>query len=205
MKKKQLLPHELPKGHGLLLERLPKLAGRDTGALDMTPAALIASLKSHVIFMMKNTTTARGTRIAPMVYVWKNGKALVTVLRPSPGETLNFTPESLGRFASQMGEDAEAPAVGLICDARGVGMPTQSFKDQPVSFPIQIWDAWVVLLRIREGDRLWSCAQTYTHALTGDAVIWGDRFVWDSATDPDPAHRETFQLPAWYPAAGRRD
>ena len=48
MKKKQLLPHELPKGHGLLLERLPKLAERDTGPLDMTPAALIASLKSHV-------------------------------------------------------------------------------------------------------------------------------------------------------------
>jgi len=198
MKKKKLLPHELPDHHDSLLEGLPKMA-EEKGSIDMTPAPLIARLKSDILLMKKHTTTARDTSIVPMIYVWKNGKALVTVLKPSPGETLNFTAESLGQFASQMGKDAEAAAVGLIYDARGVDMPTQSFKDQPVSLPGQKWDAWAALLRIREDDRLWSCAQTYSHALTSDAVIWGVRLIWDSATDPVPAHREAFQLPAWYP------
>ena len=191
MKKKKRLPHE----------RLPKMA-EEKGPIDMTPAGLIASLKSEIILMKKHTTTAKGTAISPMVYVWENGFCRVTVLQPSPGTTLAFTPESLGLMASGMGKGPEArhvaEAVGLIYDARGVDMPTQSFKDQPVSLPGQKWDAWAALLRIRQGDRLWQCAQTYSHALTSDAVIWGDRIVWDSATDPDPVRRKMFQLPAWY-------
>ncbi|MGA2631686.1 MAG: hypothetical protein ABSG54_15915 [Terriglobia bacterium] len=176
-----------------------KTAEKKTAEIDMTPKGLIALIRSQLEFMRTNTTTAKGTAILPMVYVFKNGKALVSVLRPSPGETLTFNPEFLGRSALQMGKDAKADAVALIYDARGVDMPTQSFKDQPVSLPGQKWDAWAVLLRIHEGDRMWSCAQTYSSALTTDKVIWGERLIWDSATDPDPAHREAFQLPAWYP------
>src|ERR1035441_925826 len=115
MKSNPLLPHEVPDDHDFQHEGLPKIA-EEIGPIDMSPAALIASLKSNIISMKKNTTTARGTRIVPMIYVWKNGKALVTVLRPSAGENPNFTPESLGRFASQMGKDAEAAGVGLIYD-----------------------------------------------------------------------------------------
>jgi hypothetical protein len=195
------LPHESPDDHDLL-QGLPKMA-EGNGPIDMTPAALIASLKSDIILMKKHTTTAKGTAISPMVYVWKNGFCRVTVLKPSPGTTLTFTPESLGLMASGMGKGPEAhhvaDAVGLIYDARGEEMPRQAFRDQPVSLPGQKWDAWAALLRIREGDRLWSCAQTYSHALTSDAVIWGVRLIWDSATDPNPTHREMFQLPAWYP------
>ncbi len=193
--KRNLMPHEMPhelSDHSdLLLEGLPRLAEKDAGPIDMTPAALTASLKSNIDLMMKYTTTANDTRLKPMVYVWKSGYGMVMLLETSPDTPSTSTPESLGLVASGMGKGSEGPhmadAVALIYDAR-VG-------DE--SGPIT--DAWVVLLRIREGDRLWSCAQTYSYAPKGDAVIWGDRIIWDSAVDPDPAPRKRFQLPAWYP------
>jgi len=195
--KKNLLPHELPYDHDLP-QGSPKMP-EENGPIDMTPAALIASLKSDILLMKKNTTTAKGTAIFPMIYIFKNGKALVSVLRPTPGEALTFTHESLGLTASQMGKTAKADAVALIYDARGVDWPTQAFKDQPILLPGQKWDAWAALLRIHEGDRMWSCAQTYSSALTTDKVIWGERLIWDSVNDPNPTHTEAFPLPAWYP------
>jgi hypothetical protein len=191
------MPHALP--HGLSKESLPQKAAEKDGLIDMSPSGLIGCLKSSMVLMMRGTTTAEDTAILPMVYIFKNGKALVAVLKTSPTETLNFTPASLGQVASGMGKDAEADAVAVVFDARGFGMPKQSFRDEPVSPLGPTQDCWAALLRIREGDRLWSCAQTYSFALTGDSVDWGARLVWDSANDP--TYREMFQLPPWYPVA----
>jgi hypothetical protein len=80
-----------------------------------------------------------------------------------------------------------ADAVALVVDATGVPL------GKPSAPKI---DAWVVHLRIRKGDRLWSCVQPYS--LEGEKVKWWKRLTFDSATDPNPEFRGAFQLPAWY-------
>lgn len=94
--KRNLMPHEMPhelSDHSdLLLEGLPRLAEKDAGPIDMTPAALTASLKSNIDLMMKYTTTANDTRLKPMVYVWKSGYGMVMLLETSPDTPSTSTP-----------------------------------------------------------------------------------------------------------------
>ena len=165
---------------------------------DTSPDGLIAFLKGSITFIMQNTPSAKATRLIPTVYVWKNGHCLVQALHFESSK--NLTVDRLGRLASSMGTGSEpqhiADAVALMLDVRGMALPSQAFKDQPVSIPKTL-DAWAVLLRIREGDRLWSMAQTYDDT-KGEKVVWGVRYSWDSQTDPDSGKREKFQLPAWY-------
>ena len=170
---------------GKTLKKSRRMAEKGMGAIDMSPAALTAGLKSNIDLMMKYTTAAKDTADNPMIYVWKNGCCRIMVLELSPPMTLNFDFESLGQMASDMGAQSAADAVALIYDVHGSG---------------QKFGAWEVLLRIREGDRLWAFTQRYSYAPIGDVVVGGDGIIWDSATDPDPAQWEGLQIPAWYPA-----